>query len=95
MGENSQPICGNYGLVGEIKWCEVQRETRDFAEKCVKVTVVTREVEGGEVCEPSEDTFGYSWSIESEREADTIRYREKLFRDDRERIQDAAVVIVG
>jgi hypothetical protein len=55
-------------LVGDIERCEVQSETRDLREKCIKVTVEVGEVEGGEIGEPFEETMKKStcWIIDIE-----------------------------
>jgi len=52
LRESLQPFGGNDGLVGEIKRCKFQWETRDLAEKCVHITRKVCEVNGGEVGEP-------------------------------------------
>lgn len=49
MGESSQTISGNGGLVGEIELHDFQWKTRDFFKKHVNVTAKVGEVEGGEI----------------------------------------------
>jgi hypothetical protein len=44
LRESSQPICGKCGFIGESKRCEVQRKTRDLAEKHVEITMVPQDV---------------------------------------------------